>query len=62
VRVLGLNISGYISSAALVEDGRVVAAAPEERFSRVKRDRNFPARAARWALAEARWDASVQGI
>lgn len=58
MRVLGLNISGYISSAALVEDGRVVAAAPEERFSRVKRDRNFPARASRWALAEARWEAS----
>jgi len=58
VRVLGLNISGYISSAALAEDGRVVAAAPEERFSRVKRDRTFPVRAARWALQDARWEPS----
>jgi carbamoyltransferase len=56
VRVLGLNVSGYISSAAVVQDGRVVAAAPEERFSRLKRDRNFPARAARWAIREAGWE------
>ncbi len=50
MRALGLNISGYISSAALVEDGRILGAACEERLSRIKRDRSFPERVTRWSL------------
>lgn len=38
------------SAAALVRDGRVVAAAEEERFSRVKHQGGFPYRAIAWAL------------
>lgn len=51
MRVLGLNISGYLSSAAIVEDGQVLAGACEERFSRIKRDRAFPNAAIRDAMA-----------
>jgi carbamoyltransferase len=38
------------SAAVLVRDGRVVAAAEEERFSRVKHQGGFPFRALRWVL------------
>lgn len=50
MKTLGLNISGYITSAALVEDGEILAASCEERFSRKKRDRAFPLLAAKDAL------------
>jgi len=53
MHVLGLNISGYLSSAALVRDDEVLGAACEERYSRHKRDRAFPERSARDALARA---------
>ena len=50
-----LGISGFYhdSAAALVRDGEIVAAAQEERFTRVKHDAGFPARAAAYCLAEA---------
>ena len=53
MHILGLNADGYISSAALIQDGRVVAACPEERFTRVKQDRNFPSNAIRFCLEQA---------
>lgn len=65
MHVLGLNISGYISSAALLDSGRIVAAAPEERFSRIKRDRAFPTLAIRDCLRRAglaRQDVDVVAI
>jgi carbamoyltransferase len=40
--VLGINAHAHDSSAALLQDGRVVFAATEERFSRIKKDRAFP--------------------
>jgi carbamoyltransferase len=50
-----LGLSGYYhdSAAALVVDGRVVAAAQEERFSRVKHDHRFPKLAVEYCLREA---------
>ena len=50
-----LGISGFYhdSAAALVRDGEIVAAAQEERFSRVKADAGFPAHAVRYCLDEA---------
>ena len=45
VRVLGLSAFYHDSAAALVEDGRIVAAAQEERFTRKKFDADFPKRA-----------------
>ncbi len=53
MKILGLNHDMFISSAALIEDGRIVAAAPEERFTRVKRTRDFPINAVRFCLREA---------
>ena len=46
-------MSGPICSTALMHDGRLVAAAPEERFSRIKQDRSFPQRALNFCLDKA---------
>jgi carbamoyltransferase len=51
--ILGVSAFYHDSAAALVVDGRVVAAAQEERFTRVKHDAAFPARAVDYCLAEA---------
>ncbi|MFH0878861.1 MAG: carbamoyltransferase, partial [Lentisphaerota bacterium] len=40
------------SAAALVRDGKIIAAAQEERFTRKKHDANFPVNAVRYCLAE----------
>lgn len=50
MKIIGLNHGEINSSAALAIDGRVVAGAPEERFNRVKRTRDFPAQALRYCL------------
>ena len=52
-RILGISAFYHDSAGALVEDGRIVAAAQEERFSRKKHDHRFPAEALRYCLAEA---------
>jgi carbamoyltransferase len=53
VRILGISAFYHDSAAALLEDGRIVAAAQEERFTRRKHDPAFPAAAIRYCLAEA---------
>jgi carbamoyltransferase len=61
VRVLGINAVFHDSAAAVVVDGRVVAAAEEERFTRRKHAKRavpfsaweLPEQAIGWALAEA---------
>jgi carbamoyltransferase len=53
MRILGISAFYHDSAAALVEDGRVVAAAQEERFTRIKHDSAFPANAVRYCLAQA---------
>ena len=53
VRILGISAFYHDSAAALVEDGRIVAAAQEERFSRKKHDARFPKHAIAYCLAEA---------
>jgi carbamoyltransferase len=53
LRILGLSAFYHDSAAALVEDGRIVAAAQEERFTRKKHDSGFPHRAIDYCLAEA---------
>ncbi len=52
MRVLGISAFYHDSAAALIEDGRIVAAAQEERFTRKKHDPSFPARAIAYCLAE----------
>ncbi|HJY86611.1 MAG TPA: carbamoyltransferase C-terminal domain-containing protein [Candidatus Acidoferrales bacterium] len=51
--ILGINAYHANASAALVAEGRLVAAAEEERFNRVKYAAGFPAHAIRYCLAEA---------
>ncbi len=51
-RILGISAFYHDSAAALVIDGRVVAAAQEERFTRRKADEAFPREAAAWCLEE----------
>ena len=51
--ILGISAYYHDSAAALIVDGKIVAAAQEERFSRTKHDAAFPARAVDFCLAEA---------
>ena len=50
--VLGLSCFYHNSAACLVRDGEIVAAAEEERFTRVKNDRRFPHQAVNYCLEE----------
>lgn len=53
MRILGISGWYHDSAAALLVDGRLVAAAQEERFTRRKHDASFPAHAVRYCLSEA---------
>src|SRR3984957_10429937 len=53
MRILGISAFYHDSAAALVEDGRVVAAAQEERFTRKKHDASFPSNAIGYCLEAA---------
>ena len=54
VSILGISAFYHDSAACLVVDGEIVAAAQEERFTRLKHDHNFPLKAARYCLSEAK--------
>src|SRR5947199_8545903 len=56
--ILGISAFYHDSAACLVIDGDIVAAAQEERFTRIKHDHRFPVNAARYCLAEAKLTAS----
>ncbi|MCM8761654.1 MAG: carbamoyltransferase, partial [Candidatus Omnitrophica bacterium] len=51
--ILGINAYHGGASACLIEDGKLIAAAEEERFRRVKYWAGFPLEAIRYCLAEA---------
>lgn len=53
MRILGISAYFHDSAAALVEDGKIVAAAQEERFSRIKHDAAFPTHAVDFCLRQA---------
>ena len=53
MKVLGICSDVWISSAALIEDGKVIAAIPEERLNRQKQYRGFPKNAIEFCLKEA---------
>jgi carbamoyltransferase len=53
MRILGISAFYHDSAAALIEDGRIVAAAQEERFTRKKHDARFPKHAAAYCLEAA---------
>ena len=50
MHILGISCFYHDSSAALLKDGRIVAAAQEERFTRKKHDTSFPINAVRFCL------------
>ena len=52
MNILGISAYYHDSAAALVRDGKIVAAAQEERFTRKKHDAGFPVNAIRYCLAE----------
>lgn len=51
MRIIGISAFYHDSAAALVVDGRIVAAAQEERFTRKKHDAGFPHQALAYCLA-----------
>lgn len=62
MNILGISAFYHDSAACLVQDGKIVAAAQEERFTRKKHDPDFPIRAVRYCLKEAAIDESQVDI
>ncbi len=54
MNILGISYNFHDAAACLLRDGAVVAAAEEERFSRIKHDAGFPAQAIAYCLGEGR--------
>ena len=52
--ILGLSAFYHDSAAALIRDGKIIAAAQEERFSRIKHDFSYPFHSIEYVLNEAR--------
>ncbi|MCB0836087.1 MAG: hypothetical protein KDD99_05435, partial [Bacteroidetes bacterium] len=50
--VLGISAYYHDSAAAIVENGKVLYAAQEERFTRIKNDASFPENALKYCLEE----------
>ena len=51
--ILGISAFYHDSAAALIQNGKIIAAAQEERFSRIKHDERFPKNAIKYVLKEA---------
>lgn len=51
--ILGISAYYHDSAACLIHDGQIIAAAQEERFTRIKHDPGFPAEAIKYCLSEA---------
>ncbi|OVE78259.1 hypothetical protein BVX98_00895 [bacterium F11] len=54
MNILGLSAFYHDSAACLMQDGKIVAAAQEERFTRIKHDRSFPVNALAFCLKKGR--------
>ena len=52
--ILGISAFYHDSAAALIIDGKIIAAAQEERFSRKKHDSRYPYNAVQYVLSEAK--------
>ena len=50
--ILGISAYYHDSAAAIIKDGEIIAAAQEERFTRIKHDPSFPAHAITYCLEE----------
>ena len=51
-KILGISAYYHDSAACLLIDGKIVSAAQEERFTRIKHDENFPLNAINFILSE----------
>ena len=51
--LIGISAFYHDSAAAILVDGKVIAAAQEERFTRIRHDANFPTNAIKYVLNEA---------
>lgn len=51
--ILGISAFYHDAAAALTKDGEIIAAAQEERFTRIKHDPSFPEKAIKYCLSEA---------
>lgn len=53
IAILGISYNYHDSAAAIIVDGKIIAAAQEERFTRIKHDASFPKQAIAYCLREA---------
>lgn len=53
INILGISAFYHDSAAALIQDGKILAAAQEESFTRIKHDSNFPVNAIQYCLKDA---------
>lgn len=54
MNILGVSCFYHDSAACLVQDGKIIAAVQEERFTRKKHDFNFPINSIKWCIKEGR--------
>ena len=52
-KILGISAFYHDSASCIINEGEIIAAAQEERFSRIKHDQNFPRNAIKFCLKEA---------
>ncbi len=50
MKILGISAYYHDSAAAIISDGKILAAAQEERFTRIKQDESFPTQAIKYCL------------
>ena len=62
MKILGISCFYHDAAACLVDDGAIVAAAQEERFTRVRHDQQFPRNAVRYCLAEGMASGGVDAV
>lgn len=60
--ILGISAFYHDSAACLLKDGKIIAAAQEERFTRKKHDHSFPTNAIQYCLTEAGIESSELGF
>ena len=53
MNIIGISAYYHDAAAALISDGNIIAAAQEERFSRIKSDSSFPIKSIDYCLKEA---------
>ena len=61
MKILGINHDMFITSAAIIEDGKVIAAIAEERLTREKRSRKFPINSINY-FGDSHWNERVNTV